>query len=876
MTLMGCIMAISNLSAMAQDGHFMTDSAYRTKVERAFNEKMKCVANKFYHPENISMTDKEREAMMFLYAYMPLADITDYAAEYHLMNIRTAFRAQQEMAWGKDVPELLFRHFVLPMRVNNEPLDLSRPIFYKELKKRVEGMSMVDAILEVNHWCHEHVTYQPSDGRTLSPLAAINTAIGRCGEESTFTVAALRSIGIPARQVYTPRWAHTDDNHAWVEAWADGKWHFMGACEPEPVLDLGWFNAPASRAMLMHTRAFGDYNGPEEVMLRTSNFTEINLIDNYGSTARIDFQVVDRKGKGVENAQVDFKLYNYAEFCTVVTKYTDKKGQSFLTAGKGDMLVWASKDGWYGYSKASFGKDKKIRIVLKHNNSIPSTINPQKEAIDIVPPVENARMPQLSEKQIAKNKKILDIEDSIRKNYEASFLTLEEAKAIHQNAANYLHTARGNWQTITKFIHQHPENEEKVLSILKSLSNKDLQDIAIEILEDNYWAKTDQVSPRVENEMIIKPFKQFFEKEWQKENIPVEEIRQDPALLVKWVKENIQLYPAPTALRIAQTPVGVWNAKMTDVRSRDIFFVALARALGIEARKDPITSKVQYKKDRKVWIDVDFQTDEQKEAQTGKLVLTYQPTSLTDNPKYYSHFTLSRIHDNGTTQLMNFEEGQVDMGGGTSWANTFKEGATLDVGTYILTTGTRLANGNVMAENQFFTIEEGKTQTLPLHLRYDKNEVSVIGSFDSESKFNKGDKGENRVSILSQTGRGFFVVGILGMGEEPTNHALRDIAKERSAIDEWERPLVLLFDSESDMEKYQKEYAATMPKQVILGIDTDQSIRKQIAKEMKLQNDRQLPIFIIADTFNRVVFVSQGYTIGLGEQLVKTMRKIKQ
>ena len=104
--------------------------------------------------------------------------------------------------------------------------------------------------------------------------------------------------------MYTPRWAHTDDNHAWVEAWADGKWYFLGACEPEPVLNLAWFNAPASRAMLMHTRAFGDYRGPEEVMLRTNNFTEINLIDNYGSTGRIDFKVVDKQGKPVSDARV--------------------------------------------------------------------------------------------------------------------------------------------------------------------------------------------------------------------------------------------------------------------------------------------------------------------------------------------------------------------------------------------------------------------------------------------------------------------------------------------------------------------------------------------------------------------------------------------
>ena len=61
--------------------------------------------------------------------------------------------------------------------------------------------SLHDAVIEVNHWCHEKVIYTPSDARTSSPLASVKTAYGRCGEESTFTVAALRSVGIPARQL---------------------------------------------------------------------------------------------------------------------------------------------------------------------------------------------------------------------------------------------------------------------------------------------------------------------------------------------------------------------------------------------------------------------------------------------------------------------------------------------------------------------------------------------------------------------------------------------------------------------------------------------------------------------------------------------------
>ena len=356
------IFALS-LTANAQ-GQFISDTNYRNTVENIFKERVKTVGKTFYDTQKEKLTADEQEALKFLYAYMPLADVTDYPTSFFADNVRMAFKAREEMPWGKNVPELLFRHFVVPIRVNNEALDNARSVFYNELKDRIKGMSMMDAIIEVNHWCHEKVTYQPSDARTSAPLATLKTATGRCGEESTFAVAALRAVGIPARQVYTPRWAHTDDNHAWVEAWADGKWYFLGACEPEPVLNLGWFNAPASRAMLMHTRAFGDYNGPEEVMLRTSNFTEINLTSNYAPVASVDFYVKDSEGKPVENARVEFKIYNYAEFFTAVTKYTDAKGHTSLSAGIGDLVVWASKDGKYAYQKVSFGKEKEATLTL--------------------------------------------------------------------------------------------------------------------------------------------------------------------------------------------------------------------------------------------------------------------------------------------------------------------------------------------------------------------------------------------------------------------------------------------------------------------------------------------------------------------------------
>ena len=892
---------------MAANDHFITDATYRTKMETAFQQKVKLVGKQFYDQKMLKQqkaTSDEAEALQFLYAYMPLADVTDYPTSFFLENVRTSFEARQQMAWGSKVPELLFRHFVLPVRINNENLDNSRMVFFKELKERVKGMSMKDAILEVNHWCHERVTYQPSDGRTSAPLSTIRSAYGRCGEQSTFTVAALRAIGIPARQVYTPRWAHTDDNHAWVEAWADGTWYFLGACEPEAVLNLAWFNAPASRAMLMHTKAFGDYNGPEEVMLRTSNYTEINLIDNYGSSARIDFNIVDAAGNPVDGARVDFKIYNYAEFNTVVTKYTAADGKTFLSAGKGDMMIWASKGGKYGFAKASFGKDKAITVKMTYEVGKQMSASQQSNAVasakmvffrdsfDIVPPPEKANIPEVSPEARAKNLERFAYEDSIRHAYLATFYNKESAlQALKdkglasgseentQKMVKFLVGSSGNHRVILSFLVNHKDNLNRAIGLLGTLSAKDLRDMQMDILEDNFNAKSDQLSPRVENEMIITPFKQFFEKEFAKQQVA---FKNNPSLLVEWVKKNIRINPDKKALQIAQTPIGVYRARLTDARSRKVFFVDVARSLGIEAQVDEVTKKTQYKNaNGGEWIDVDFDNAKQEVAARGKLIMTYADNGAIDDPKYYSHFTLHRINPDGSTSLLEYPEE------GCTWSGTFKNGVDLDEGDYSLVTGTRLANGGVLAEMQMFHVEKGGTTVIDMHLRTSSTEVTVIGNFDSESKFMLLTSSEaigssfasatanaQEVSLLSQTGRGYFITGVIGVGQEPTNHALKDIAKVAQVFEKWNRPIVLLFEDEASAQKFRISEFPGLPKNIIFGFDKDGVIRKQIVSNMKLQNANLLPMFILSDTFNRVVYISQGYTIGLGEQLETVIKKL--
>lgn len=66
-----------------------------------------------------------------------------------------------------------------------------------------------------------------------------------------------------------------------------------------------------------------------------------------------------------------------------------------------------------------------------------------------------------------------------------------------------------------------------------------------------------------------------------------------------------------------------------------------------------------------------------------------------------------------------------------------------------------------------------------------------------------------------------------------------------------------------------------LPSTVSLGTDINGQSANEIIEAMKLPNS-DMPIFIIADTFNRIVFISQGYTIGLGDTLIDTIHKLEQ
>ena len=130
---------------------------------------------------------------------------------------------------------------------------------------RVKGKDLGDAALEINHWCHEKVSYQPADIRTSAPSVQFFQP-----EEDAEKNQHSRSLHSGQPEYRQDRYILPAGLTLMIimhglKSGLTGQWYYMGACEPEPVLDRGWFTEPARRAMLVHTKSFGAFSGNENI-----------------------------------------------------------------------------------------------------------------------------------------------------------------------------------------------------------------------------------------------------------------------------------------------------------------------------------------------------------------------------------------------------------------------------------------------------------------------------------------------------------------------------------------------------------------------------------------------------------------------------------
>ena len=752
----------------------------------------------------------EEEALLikFFYGTMPLRDAGEYPFEIFLSYVRHALWLRKTIDWCKKLPEDLFVHDVLYYRINSEDISDCRRFFYEQLKDRIAGLDEYQAAVEINYWCVEHATYEMADDRTAGPMTMYRSGKGRCGEESTFTVTALRSVGLAAHQVYTPRWAHCDDNHAWVEVWVNGEWHFLGACEPEEKLDRGWFTGPAGQALLIHSRTFGDYAAGkrEEVIGRDGAVVCHNVTASYTKTRKLRIQVRKQDNIPAAHAQVSVEILNMAEYFPAAVLETDEQGETSIRLGLGDIRLQARSEGKFVERYCNLAEDGvgaadadcAVTLVLKDSEA------GMKDALSGVsacgwhfaklcaPKEVVVRESVLSEEEVSRGTRRLA--DAVKLREERFDQLTRHAIAVHPEEEERMRVAGENAEELTAFLEKDANPDRKKL--LDSLTKKDNKDLRAEVLEDHLSAKRGSWSEDIHVQDLLCPRIWLEEIGAYRSYIcsvltaqEQEAFASNPELIWNYVNQNITDIPEEEYDTLCASPIGCLKLKMGSAVSRTILFIAICRSLNIPARLDKSLMLPEY------WADGAFHVPVSRaQASKGTLLLRNIPGK---EWIYAQHWTLGRLEKDHFVTMNHaglvFEKETLEL--------------LLPVGIYRLIAVKRLLNGDQEAAELLFAIEKEKQTELYMPdfektdgvMPWEKN--SVPDESQSCRKLqNKNNSLREEIQscllrdILLQRADGTLcsleklvsgkrsILAFLEIGAEPTEHVLNEVlALEKSA-----------------------------------------------------------------------------------------------
>ncbi len=294
--------------------------------------------------KSLSDGSLQQEAATWILAWLPLSDCAALDLPMLREHVEGAVRTYEEAPWKDELPRKLWLHFVVPHRVSQEPAQAWREEFRAQIWPRVkDAESMELAALAVTRWCREQATFKSTSGRDMGPLTTVARGIGRCEEEMILNICALRSVGIPARACSTPYWSFTDNNHAWVEVWADGRWWFLGGCEPDNCLNKAWFAASARRTGFVRSTGYGEFDpSPEPLYRAQDGSTVINstavYTDPIGVTVKLEADWADPEAWIYVNVLNFGSLRSIAKIKSGATIELGP-GEYAFTAGDGEQLL---------------------------------------------------------------------------------------------------------------------------------------------------------------------------------------------------------------------------------------------------------------------------------------------------------------------------------------------------------------------------------------------------------------------------------------------------------------------------------------------------------------------------------------------------------
>jgi hypothetical protein len=291
------------------------------------------------------------------------------------------------------------------------------------------------------------------------------------------------------------------------------------------------------------------------------------------------------------------------------------------------------------------------------------------------------------------------------------------------------------------------------------------------------------------------------------------------------------------------TPSGVHNLRVTDPYSRNIYFVAVCRSMGIPARLEPATKIPQAWIDNQ-WVDFNFEAKtDLTEAVSGSLVIRKPMEDM--DPAYYNRFTIGRL-ENGTFTTLEFPWSQP--------LSVFTFPLELKPGNYAITSGLRQSNGDIDVIRHYFTIVAGETTTFTFPVP--EPQKTVAGVWPKP--------------VVAEMKNGFIFLMLEATGE-PSRHLLQEL-QNAYASQQTRMPPVFIQWNEKDSGKIKslmEKYGLTNKVKVL---PYDQSLVFSL-QQMLASSAVKAPMAAGVNHKQEVCFIAGGYQINSIQRMTELLLK---
>jgi hypothetical protein len=112
----------------------------------------------------------------------------------------------------------------------------------------------------------------------------------------------------------------------------------------------------------------------------------------------------------------------------------------------------------------------------------------------------------------------------------------------------------------------------------------------------------------------------------------------------------------------------------------------------------------------------------------------------------------------------------------------------------------------------------------------------------------------------------------LDPGKEPSKHLLQDLPAQRQDLEAWGGGILLMIPADKQREAFNPAAFKNLPQQTEWATDYDRSLLKIIVNELQIDFHDNFPLTVYLSTNGDILYSSQGYKIGISEEVLKTIR----